>query len=800
MAAHLFPRQVFADDRTISIVKPAGDSVDFTITGCEAGGRYVLYVLDGIAGQEVPDWDDLEEGLKYVDQKTAQDSTLAFSIPSAAATNGTVFIGDGEEGETYLAGYITNYDTVWAADPYGKFYYTDATLSGVMQELYGIYSDKTAAELIALLPKSAYITFQPEGTDGAAAVKVKFGWTLPEGSEGFVVGETNDFDLTATVTVDEEAEGGKTYKAWTVAYPLPQFKATVKGPAKPKPREDVYHRIYVQNGATATLLSAGDPSIPVNSAKNGEEVIVCWDRVGTASENDYTFVRWMISGAAETQSLTVSQTAFTMGDSDVVVKFSEKRNPKDENDDDSAEALPDGFDNTTKVATLKYPKASLTLVRGKTAANAATATLPRGAAYALPAVTYITDNKDIVTVGSDGTFYATGTGTASVTAYCGNKKAVCKVSVICPTETVSIIDENGKGRRSYYNEQYYPYNWRTGNDNTIVIKSGEKIRLKAVIRPYDNTDPKTVTWKVVSWPIPDKNGNVPKDKSGNIVYKNDAKFLTVKDGEITAKTVKEPNSNPVLVSATVKRTVIDPATGKSKTENITSMVMVDVVPIIAETATNKPDNTHTVALKKSTFNMNSDAEAELEINVSSKLRQDSVAENYVIESCESTNPDIVSVKKTTAFVQTDKAGKKGTAKATIKANNPGTAYIIVKTKNRTSGAPNVQRCTVNVTRPATAITAKSGTLEIETRSISQLGNVKHITMRVGSYGTIEADVTPDNTTDIGKLKIAGTAGVTVKNGLIYAQRVTDPTKNKYAKITVSCGPKIVDTVYVTVTK
>ena len=122
--------------------------------------------------------------------------------------------------------------------------------------------------------------------------------------------------------------------------------------------------------------------------------------------------------------------------------------------------------------------------------------------------------------------------------------------------------------------------------------------------------------------------------------------------------------------------------------------------------------------------------------------------------------------------------------------------MIVKTRNKGSSAPNIQRCTVTVARPATSVTAKSGTREIEERA----DNTKHITMRIGSFGTIEAAVEPDNTTDIGKLKIAGSGGVIVKNGLIYAQRATDPGKNKYATIKVSCGPKIVDTVYVTVTK
>ncbi len=226
------------------------------------------------------------------------------------------------------------------------------------------------------------------------------------------------------------------------------------------------------------------------------------------------------------------------------------------------------------------------------------------------------------------------------------------------------------------------------------------------------------------------------------------------------------------------------------------MVMVELQPIIPERTTNKRDKSHSLSLGKKSLSVKSPGTKNLTVNITSKKKKDSVAENYVIDYCESTNPDIVSVKNLTDITQTDKKGMKGKAVVTLQVNNPGTAYIIVKTRNKNSVSPNVQRCKVTVTRPATAIAAGSGTLQI---GVSE-ENKKVVTMRLGSCGTIEALVDPDNTTDLDKVKITGSGGVTVKNGLICATKLTKPTKGKYAKITVSCGKKLKETVYVTVTK
>ncbi len=69
-------------------------------------------------------------------------------------------------------------------------------------------------------------------------------------------------------------------------------------------------------------------------------------------------------------------------------------------------------------------------------------------------------------------------------------------------------------------------------------------------------------------------------------------------------------------------------------------------------------------------------------------------------------------------------------------------------------------------------------------------------LRKGEKGTVEVVLSPEFSTDLSKVKIKAGGGITVKNGVIFAKKIT---KNKPAKLTVSCG-KLKQVIEVTVTK
>ncbi|MBO4902287.1 MAG: hypothetical protein J5518_05790 [Lachnospiraceae bacterium] len=813
-------------ENTLTVIKPQNGVYTYT-NDATSGADYVIYVLDGIdSADNVLNWDTLTGKLKYVDQKTAEGTSVTFEIPQTAITgNGTFYIGDGAGNESYLAGYLTE-DTEVGGEEDQSFFYSDVNLTTALRTEYKCSSDRSNAQIRSFLPESAYLKLQTKAPDDYGlggtylAVPVHLTWEAPAGVDGFHTATDSEIFFHANVTFGTDSAAGKAGAAWAATFPVPELQAKIKGPDQPDPKPQQYHRIYVQNNAEAFLYSSQTLDYSANSAKSGEDIIIRWKRNcydGNESEDGYEFVKWIITGA-EPWEETSPQTMFTMGNTDVTVQFLERKVLYQ--GQESGEEEPEDRDKDTKLSKLKYVKTSLTLVKGSSDFNPALATPAKGvSAENLPPVTYITENKDIVTTGSDGTFYAKGAGEAVVTAYCGNKKATCKVTVISPTEKVVILDENGRSRPdvSDENEMFHTNwtNWNKKPEKTIILKSGEDLNLRAQIYPCDSTDPKNVTWNVYAWPIPkqDRYGNwiYDRDKNGNIKFKKDNRFVTVKNGVLTAKEAIEPNYNPILVAATVKQTVIDPVTGKTKSVDLTSMVPVYVHPIVADKPSNKEDKTHTLSLKKQSVSMvttEGNNTFDLELTVSSKQKADAVDENYIIE-CESLNANVAGVENLTDLVNTDTKGKKGAATIRIKANNPGYTYIIVKSRNKGQLYANIQRCKVTVTRPATAVTAVSGTLKIgsgpikvynrKTRQYDDSEDVKILTMRKGSCGTIEAMITPYDSTDLKNVKISASGGVKIKNGVLYATSLTKPEKGSYAKVTITCG-KLKDIVYITVVK
>lgn len=492
-------------------------------------------------------------------------------------------------------------------------------------------------------------------------------------------------------------------------------------PVEPEPEEtDVVHAINVMTGAVVKNKNGEE----VKTAKENEEISISW-----IAKDGYEFVKWELTGAVPYDAVN-ENTTFRMGSEEVTVAYEEKLKVVEEVN----EELPEETDTETKVKSLKFAISKLTLKsKGTAVANPASAEMVSGTA---PEVVYVTENKDIVAVDKDGNFWPTGLGEATVTAYCGNKKATCKVSVVSYTEDIIIRDITESEV--------------TGK--TLEMKGGEQAFLTVSFEPYDSTDPRNINWK------------------------SDNKKITVKNGMVTVKEVTQEET--ATITATVNAT--DEATGKVN-KTIVRSVKVHATPVVVEKPASQ-DKSHILKIKKS-LKMTAVAgkdTAGLTINIAAKGSND-IADIKIL-SVESSNNDVVSVNRINGIV-TEK--NKGSATVDLSAKSAGTAYIIVKTTSGDSSTENVQRCKVTVSAPATAITVKSGTLTVTD---------KKITMRKGEKGTVEVVLTPEFSTDLGKLKISGSKGITVKKGIIYAKKITTS-----GKITVKCG-KLKETISVTVTK
>lgn len=472
------------------------------------------------------------------------------------------------------------------------------------------------------------------------------------------------------------------------------------------------YTIHMMTGAIAKN-KAGEP---VYTANENERISISW-----TPREGYEFVRWDISGAAAEEAVSAN-TAFRMGAGDVTVSYEEKLTAAAEVTEEKTVT-----DNSVKIKKVKFADKKLTLIKhGGIKENKAVAEGDENAK-----IVYVTGNKDIVAVDQSGRFYPVGVGETSVTAYCGNKSASCKVTVVSYTNELIIKDE--------CNEYI--------KDQLVEMKSGEQKFFTVSFEPYDSTDPRTVSWR------------------------SDNKKVKVKNGLVTAAEVNEVTE--VKLTATVK--TADP---DKNDKLISRTVNIRLVPTAVPKASSA-DKSHTLKLKKNLkLNATENKTAELQLTLSAKGDTDITAVKVVAES---SNPLVVSVN---ALTEGGTEESKRSAAISLEAGKAGTAYIIVKTYSPGSSEPNVKLCKVSVTKPAAVIAVKSGTLKVSD---------KNIEMRKGQNGTVEVSLDPAFSTDAGKLKLSGSGGVKVKNGIIYA------VKAKKGKITVKCG-KLKEVITVTVTE
>ena len=336
---------------------------------------------------------------------------------------------------------------------------------------------------------------------------------------------------------------------------------------------------------------------------------------------------------------------------------------------------------------------------------------------------------------AEATLVGCDTGTAVVTAYCGNKKA--KLSITVEGEDITGV--------TLFSDRLVDNN-TAGAQYRLELKSGEQELVKLLPKPLDGTAEMKVTWK-----------------------SDDKKVATVKNGLITAKVADKGRT-------TVRVTVKSKPRGARKW--IThEPVLIDVdVSKIAVPKKIKQDKSFSLVLKGS---QTLDLDAAVikkknvvsECNVALKVKG---APKYI--EWESTNEDIVEIVNVNDAKDT----------AGIKAKGIGTAYITVTGSNSDDPSAVINRAvmkvTVKATAPTVCITDDAKGL------ISEDG--KTLTIKKGSYDMLYYSLMTDSDTNYPgnvsqDLRWSASGGVTVKNGVIYAKKITK--NGKPAKVTLKCG-------------
>ena len=253
----------------------------------------------------------------------------------------------------------------------------------------------------------------------------------------------------------------------------------------------------------------------------------------------------------------------------------------------------------------------------------------------------------------------------------------------------------------------------------------------------------------------------------------DPKIAAVKDGLITAK--KE--------GRTLIRVVVNG--GKDK---ITRECLLTVTDIELPGASDK-DKSVKLSLGKKALKTKSGKSADLKVILSGKDPEDVEVNAF------SSNTNVLLVSEDRKESGT---GNKLTYTYKCTGNGPGTAYVIIKSINKNTGAENTELCKVTVTAPAEAIDYYPD----NSVSVEWDGDDQVFVMKKGAYCRIYAEPVPEISTDTKFTWKAKGKSVTVKNGVVYARKESKKGKNgNYVPdvITVKCG-KVTETIRVVVTK
>ncbi len=493
-----------------------------------------------------------------------------------------------------------------------------------------------------------------------------------------------------------------------------------------------------------------------NTAVKGQPITLKANDPKNASE---VFVRWNITSGAipEKEDETKSSIKITLlTDLVAEAQYDTAAEYKDKGDYEQGSIKVKKFSVTqTDPVSKKEKKVSRLYVDKDQAVtvNAAAEYDPKQSVK--PEIVFRSSNNDVAVVKTvktgEGTAQAVivgcRTGNAVITAYCGNKSA--KITVTVGDEEVTGI--------ILFSERMSP-NKTDDGQYVLELNSGEQEFIDLNLDPYNTIAETKVKWK-----------------------SDDTKVATVKDGLVTAQ-MKDRGHTTITVTTQVK------PLGAKKWKTLDPVKIVVRVKQIPVPKKQKLDKTYSISMKGSqTFDLNAkriNRKNVLSGNTIQATMSRTFAEGEKDFTWESTNDDIVRIEKFTVKPLPYAGGKKSIVTADVKATGIGTAYIVL------TGTDKNDKTKVNKAVMKVVVKATSPQVYFTNDVLGLLSDDgKTLTIKEGSCDRLFWAVMTENvrygynTTE--KVRISGSGGVSVTNGVLYAKKSTRP--GKPAKVTIKCG-------------
>ena len=531
----------------------------------------------------------------------------------------------------------------------------------------------------------------------------------------------------------------------------------------------------------------------VTKAEKNDELTLQYN----APSKGYKFKKWTIKGAASISGDT--------GDPNATVKI---RVGSRAITAEAVYVIDDSYDEEFKPKDADVPVKKLTLSNKEYyLITGEEFNLTAEAVYdeKKPDIEFKCSNTDVVTIAADKTgegkaravVRSLKAGEATVYVYCGNKVEQCKVYVSDEAKGIALEDYK---------------------DILIDLKAGEQIALNATLMPESSVKQvASVKFQILNKfdagslnaPLKNMIDDYPELKA--LSGKKLPAVASASKGLITAKWPNKLTAAGMTSCMTVLRVTVKLVKDKGEKKAVEYVCDYPIRVSATDYETKRYKNTindkdYKLSAKAARSTLDTAFEDRRGTVVTAVISKAEKKDNLTFEFT-STNENIISIENAQETAIPDAKGSKAFATAEVKAKGIGTAYVIVRSKDKTDDKKynlSVVKITVKSGNPELILVNDSENLlprdpNTNKIKIDPATNSVTIKMKQGSYDRFFIDLKPyvtEYSTDATKLAWSASGGVTVKNGVVYAKKATK--EGKPARVIIKCAKSKPITIYINV--